>query len=106
MEIITFSGGDGTDIANAVVVEGAKSLSNGLDAEFDYMFAKHKLKDEHIFSVNMEFINKGSRNYVKFDIITKEEILKPVFFDISNCYPNVDQVSAAFIKEYHSHLIN
>jgi hypothetical protein len=77
----TYSGGDGSSIEKAVIVNAANE-SQGLTAEYVW------LGDHYpgLRSSNEHLIGQKGHSYDQFDIVTKEGQNRSVYFDITPCF--------------------
>ena len=106
METITFSGGPGNNIEEAVVVNGGVTLSEILEAEIDYLLAMHSIKDQQIKNIDMYFFSVGNLNFNELILSTKKALLSPVILNINLSAAKIDNEAASFIMQHHSYLIN
>jgi hypothetical protein len=77
----TYAGGDGSSLEHAVVINGAKGESDGVQAEYVWLrrhYPTHRLLRQAVKSV-------GGRMYDQMDMATPEGE-RSVFFDITAFY--------------------
>lgn len=106
LEIITFTGGPGNNVEEAVVINGGATLSEILEAEIDYLLAMHRIKDHQIKTIDMYFFSVGSYIYNELILSTKNGFLSPVIFKINISSAQIDKEAAEYISQHHSYLIN
>lgn len=76
---ISYDGGDGMSMDNAVKISGAKNETEGIAAEYAYLakeYTGYKL-------ISQSLINKKGKSYDVLEIRTKENKTVKVYFDIS-----------------------
>ena len=84
--MIKYKGGTGTSEQEAVVILGAESEFEGVDAEYDYLEDKY----EQYELISQEFIDKGDKQYDVLNIQLLDGTRKVVWFNISNFYGKDD----------------
>jgi hypothetical protein len=78
---VTYSGGDGSSIEKAVVVNAANE-NQAMTAEYVWLADQYPgfhRGDEHLLAEN-------GHSYDQFDIVTKEGQKRAVYFDITPCF--------------------
>ena len=74
---IQYTGGDGSTVARAIVIDGAQGEDDGVKAEYDWLAANRagwKLTDQELFFSGgkpydvLSLIKSGERSQVFFDI--------------------------------------
>jgi hypothetical protein len=84
-ETSLYSGGDGTSIETAIVINTANSFL-GIPAEFKYIVKKHGQRDIN-WTVHLQSVlKKDGRSYDRLDIELIGGELKSYYFDITQFY--------------------
>jgi hypothetical protein len=81
IEGVSYSGGDGSSIENAVII-GAPNNFIGVDAEYDWIKKNHptwRLEQQSL-------MNAGGKMYDKMDFRTPEGGAVTLYFDITNFF--------------------
>lgn len=79
---ITFEGGDGSSIENAVIIKGAKNSSEGVAAESKWVNKVHPGWKKG----NQALLSEGDRSYDKIDYVTPSGEAKEIYFDITDFF--------------------
>lgn len=83
-----YSGGDGSTLENAVVVNAATE-QKGVPAEYNYISAKHGQRGRNWQLHSRSVEEKNGKHYEIMDIITSEGEHRPYCFDITEFYGNI-----------------
>lgn len=78
--MIQYSGGDGSSIEQAIIILGAESELEGVDAEYEFMQSLHTE-----FELDSQtFLDEGNKKYDLLTIKLPDETKKDIWFDISD----------------------
>jgi len=80
--MIKYKGGTGTSEQEAVVILGAESEFEGVDAEYYYLEDKYKEYE----LISQAFIDKGNKQYDVLRVKFPGGDVREFWFDISNFY--------------------
>jgi hypothetical protein len=83
---IRFEGGDGSSIAQAIVIRGAKGESDGVAAEYKYLEMLYGPKGDGHNVQGQALLENGGRSFDKLDVDLKDGRTIAVFFDISDYF--------------------
>ena len=84
---VVYSGGDGSSIENAIIINNAENERNGVAAEYDYIAKKQGVKFTDWKPAGQSTIIEKDKRYdiVTIEIISKKEKLT-LYFDITSFY--------------------
>jgi len=98
IEIISFQGGSGNNIKNAIEIVGAKNFSSGFQAEYEYITTVHSICD--IESMEGKVIAVQGKIDHKINVITQKGIVKNFYFKINDIDTSITFEDAEVIKEF------
>ena len=84
--MIKYKGGNGRSEKEAVVIFGANSEFEGVDAEYNYLEDQY----EQYELISQEFIDKGDKQYDVLRVKFPGGDVREFWFDISNFYEKDD----------------
>lgn len=83
---IRFEGGDGSSVAQAIVIRGAKGESDGVAAEYKYLEMVYGPKGQGHDVRGQALLENGGRSFDKLDVDLKDGRSIAVFFDITDYF--------------------
>lgn len=86
---VTYEGGDGKTVENAIVIQNAENERNGVAAEYAYIAKINGEKFKDWKPVGQSTINKDNKkiDLIKIQLIQKNETVS-YYFDITEFYGN------------------
>jgi hypothetical protein len=81
-EVITFNGGNGSSVSEAIEINGANSFSSGLNAIFNYF--EHVCGFKDISFIEVEVILFWYKTFHKINVCTNKGWSKSYFFNTTN----------------------
>lgn len=88
---VTYAGGDGKTVENAIIIKNAENERNGVAAEYAYISKINGVKFKDWNPVGQVAINKGNRklDLINIQLIRKNETVS-YYFDITEFYGKFD----------------
>jgi hypothetical protein len=88
IEFISFKGGDGSSIHNAIEIVGAQSFSSGIQAEFEFINVICNENDMESAEGRIIFFTDAVIHHV--NIVTKKGEIKNIFFNASGFQAQIE----------------
>ncbi|NWF89089.1 MAG: hypothetical protein HXY50_06455 [Ignavibacteriaceae bacterium] len=98
LESISFQGGDGSSINNAVKIVGAKSFHSGIQAEFE--FIKTLFNENEVESAEGKTIIFPDAVIHHVNVVTRNGENKNIFFNASEFQPKLDFEDVETVKVF------
>lgn len=98
IEVISFQGGDGSSICDAVKIIGAQSFASGIEAEFE--FIRTFIKNSNIRAIEGSVISFESSTFHQVKVVTSSNEIKKIFFDASEFQKKIENESIEVVKEF------
>lgn len=96
-EVITYKGGDGSCISEAVEIIGANCFRSGMEAIFDYIEQVAAFKE--IVTMEGEVINYWDKTFHCVDIATKKGRYGRIFFNATDFQNKIRAEDAEIVKQ-------
>ena len=97
-EIISFQGGDGSSIYNAIEIVGAQSFSSGIQAEFEFINATCNENDVESAEGKIIFFPDAVIHHV--NIVTKKGEIKNIFFNAGGFQAKIENENIEAVKTF------
>ncbi len=100
-EIITFNGGNGSSVSEAIEIMGAESFESGINAIFDYI--EHVGEFKEIIMIEGEIINYWDKTFHCLDITTRKGKYGRIFFNATEFHNKIKEEDAEAVKQIFNH---
>jgi hypothetical protein len=98
IEVISFQGGDGSSVCDAVKITGALNFASGIEAEFE--FIQSFIKNSNIQAIEGSVISFESSTFHHVKVVTTNNEIRNIFFDASEFQKKIENESIEFVKEF------
>jgi hypothetical protein len=83
---IVFEGGPGNAMDNAVIIKGAQSSWQGIDAEYQYLEKRFGKRNLDWRLKEQRLLHQGKRSFDLMQIELKDGTKKDIYFDITDFF--------------------
>lgn len=96
-EVITFNGGNGSSVSEAVEIKGAESFESGINAIFDYI--KHVSTYSEFEIIEGETFNCWNKIFHRLDLFTRKGEYGSIFFNTTEFQNKIKEEDAEAVKQ-------